>query len=464
MNNRFIYLIIFFFSLTTQNINANALPDFTGIVDKNINAVVIVNAVKSSNPMQNQQFNMPNIPDEFKPFFEKFFEGNPSNPDNNRQTPSFGSGFILSDDGYIMTNNHVISNSNNITITLNDGSVLPAKLIGTDARSDLALLKVSADDLPTVKIGNSKKLKIGEWVLAIGSPFGFDHTVTAGIVSGKKRNLPNESYVPYIQTDVAINPGNSGGPLFNLDGEVVGVNAQIYTRSGGFMGVSFAIPAETLSTVYEQLRESGKVKRGWLGVYIQQMDKELAESFGLDKTQGAVVARILTNSPAEKAGIEQGDVILVFDGKVIKKSQDLPLIVGTTKVNSVVKLELLRGKRKITKFVKIEELPEDDEIVTMSQKQIDNITVSGITVSDIDDSLKRSLNIFGGVKVEKISPEHRMTSKIKLNDVITQINGDPVYNSEDFKKIISKTTKGTFANILIYRDKTPIFIALKISK
>jgi len=254
------------------------------------------------------------------------------------------------------------------------------------------------------------------------------------------------------------------GPLFNLDGEVVGVNAQIYTRSGGFMGVSFAIPAETLSTVYEQLRESGKVKRGWLGVYIQQMDKELAESFGLDKTQGAVVARILTNSPAEKAGIEQGDVILVFDGKVIKKSQDLPLIVGTTKVNSVVKLELLRGKRKITKFVKIEELPEDDEIVTMSQKQIDNITVSGITVSDIDDSLKRSLNIFGGVKVEKISPEHRMTSKIKLNDVITQINGDPVYNSEDFKKIISKTTKGTFANILIYRDKTPIFIALKISK
>ena len=460
-----IYSVLFFFSLTIQNVSADTLPDFTGIVDNNIDAVVIVNAVKSSTTNPNQQFNIPNLPDEFKPFFEKFFENNPNSPDNNiRQTPSFGSGFILSDDGYIMTNNHVISNSNEISITLNDGSVLPAELIGSDERSDLALLKVSAKDLPTVTIGNSQTLKIGEWVLAIGSPFGFDHTVTAGIVSGKKRNLPNESYVPYIQTDVAINPGNSGGPLFNLNGEVVGVNAQIYTRSGGFMGVSFAIPAETLSSVYKQLKESGRVKRGWLGVYIQQMDKELAESFGLDKTQGAVVARILSNSPAEKAGLEQGDVILVFDGKSIKKSKDLPLIVGTTKVDSVVKLELLRGKRKIIKFVKIEELPEDDQIASMSQKQIDNITVSGITVSDLDESMKKSLNVFGGVKVEKISSEQKLSSKIKPNDVITQINGDPVYNSEDFQKIISKIPKGTLANALIYRDKSPIFIALKISK
>ena len=442
--------------------NASTLPDFTNIVDKNIDAVVIVNAVRSTNT--NSNTNVPNIPDEFKPFFERFFENNP-NPNNQfRQTPSFGSGFILSTDGYVMTNNHVIENSSEITVTLNDGSVMPAKLIGTDERSDLALLKVSADDLPTVKIGDSRQLKIGEWVLAIGSPFGFDHTVTAGIVSGKKRNLPNESYVPYIQTDVAINPGNSGGPLFNLDGEVVGVNAQIYTRSGGFMGVSFAIPAETLSSVYDQLRETGKVKRGWLGVYIQQMDKDLAESFGLEKPQGAVVARILSNSPAEKAGIEQGDVILKFDNKTVKKSKDLPLLVGTSVVNSVIKVEILRGKRNISKYVKIEELPEDDKIATLTQKTVEQVTVSGITVVDIDENTKKNLNIFGGVRVEKISSEQSSNSKIMIDDVITQINSKPVYSKNDFKKLVSQLADKSLANVLVYRNNTPLFIALKISK
>ena len=223
-----------------------------------------------------------------------------------------------------MTNNHVISNADEITVTLSDQTELTAKLVGSDKRSDLALLKDEANNLPIVNIGTSEDLKLGEWVLAIGSPFGFDHTVTAGIVSGKKRNLPNESYVPYIQTDVAINPGNSGGPLFNLDGDVVGVNAQIYTRSGGFMGVSFAIPAETLATVYTQLKNDGKVKRGWLGVYIQEVDKDLAASFGLDKPKGAVVAKILDKSPAQKSGIKQGDIILAFNNIDINKYKDLP--------------------------------------------------------------------------------------------------------------------------------------------
>ena len=454
--------LVFYIIIFSSLLNASTLPDFTNIVDENIDAVVIVNAVKSSNINSNS--NTPNIPDEFKPFFERFFENNP-NPNNQfRQTPSFGSGFILSDDGYVMTNNHVIENSTEISITFNDGNIMPAKLIGSDERSDLALLKVSADDLPTVKIGDSQQLKIGEWVLAIGSPFGFDHTVTAGIVSGKKRNLPNESYVPYIQTDVAINPGNSGGPLFNLNGEVVGVNAQIYTRSGGFMGVSFAIPAETLSSVYDQLRENGKVKRGWLGVYIQQMDKDLAESFGLEKPQGAVVARILSNSPAEKAGIEQGDVILKFDNKIVKKSKDLPLLVGTSTVNSVIKVELLRGKRKISKFVKIEELPEDDKIATLTQKTVERVTISGITITDIDDATKKSLNVFGGVRVEKISSEQSSNSKIMIDDVITQVNGKPIYGKKDFEKVLSQLANKSLANVLVYRNNTPLFIALKISK
>tara|TARA_Y100000748_G_C15473688_1_gene479840 strand:+ start:126 stop:1511 length:1386 start_codon:yes stop_codon:yes gene_type:complete len=454
--------LVFYIIIFSSLLNASTLPDFTNIVDENIDAVVIVNAVKSSNINSNS--NTPNIPDEFKPFFERFFENNP-NPNNQfRQTPSFGSGFILSDDGYVMTNNHVIENSTEISITFNDGNIMPAKLIGSDERSDLALLKVSADDLPTVKIGDSQQLKIGEWVLAIGSPFGFDHTVTAGIVSGKKRNLPNESYVPYIQTDVAINPGNSGGPLFNLNGEVVGVNAQIYTRSGGFMGVSFAIPAETLSSVYDQLRENGKVKRGWLGVYIQQMDKDLAESFGLEKPQGAVVARILSNSPAEKAGIEQGDVILKFDNKIVRKSKDLPLLVGTSTVNSVIKVELLRGKRKISKFVKIEELPEDDKIATLTQKTVERVTISGITITDIDDATKKSLNVFGGVRVEKISSEQSSNSKIMIDDVITQVNGKPIYGKKDFEKVLSQLANKSLANVLVYRNNTPLFIALKISK
>lgn len=450
----------------TKIFSADSLPNFTEVVEKNIPSVVIVNAKKNIGQNNNPRPNIPNVPDEFKPFLDKFFNGMPTPPpgSQSRKTPSFGSGFILSADGYIMTNNHVISNADEITIRLSDDTVLDAKLIGQDERSDLALLKVEANNLPKVSIGDSNNLKLGEWVLAIGSPFGFDHTVTAGIVSGKKRNLPNESYVPYIQTDVAINPGNSGGPLFNLQGEVVGVNAQIYTRSGGFMGVSFAIPAETLSNVYRQLKDDGKVKRGWLGVFIQQVDKDLAESFGLDKAKGAVVARILENSPAEKAGLKQGDIILKFDNKEIKKSKDLPLMVGSTNVNETVKIELLRDKRVITKFIKIEELPDDDMIASMKENTIDKTIVSGLTVSDINESMKKNLNIYGGVKVDKISADQLNNSKIKVNDIITHINNKPIYNTNDFKKEINGLSKNTLANLLVYRDNAPLFLAIKISK
>ena len=296
------------FSVFSLSHAEGTLPDFTKIVEKNIPAVVIVNATRTmTQNNKSPRLNMPDVPEEFRQYFDKFFDGNNGQGNRHRQVPSFGSGFILSTDGFIMTNFHVVNNADQITITFSDYTELDAKLIGIDKRSDLALLKVDANDLPVVTIGTSENLKIGEWVLAIGSPFGFDHTVTAGIISGKKRTLPNESYVPYIQTDVAINPGNSGGPLFNLNGEVIGVNAQIYTRSGGFMGVSFAIPSETLSDVYTQLKNGGKVKRGWLGVYIQQVDKDLAKSFGLKKPTGAVVAKIIEDGPAKKSGLKQGD-------------------------------------------------------------------------------------------------------------------------------------------------------------
>ena len=439
-------------------------PNFTEVVEKNIPAVVIVHAKKKILGNNNINQSMPNLPEELKPFLDKFFDGENGNPSEPRKAPSFGSGFILTKDGYIMTNNHVIANSDEITITMSDQTELSAKLVGSDKRSDLALLKVDADDLPTVNIGTSENLKLGEWVLAIGSPFGFDHTVTAGIVSGKKRNLPNESYVPYIQTDVAINPGNSGGPLFNLNGDVVGVNAQIYTRSGGFMGVSFAIPAETLSNVYKQLKKDGKVKRGWLGVYIQEVDKDLAISFGLDKPKGAVVAKILDKSPAQKSGLMQGDVILSFDNKDVKKSKDLPLLVGSTEVNSSVRVKILRNKSIIYKNITIEELPEDTQIASMREKSIDNKTISGLTVSDINETTKKSLNIYGGIKVDEISSEQLNQSKIQVNDIITHINNKPIFNVNDFSKKIQNIKDNTVANLLVYRNSTPVYLAIKISK
>ena len=453
-----------FFVNPTSSYSNPSYPNFTEVVEKNIPAVVIVHAKKKILGNNNINQNMPNLPDELKPFLDKFFDGENGNPSEPRKAPSFGSGFILTKDGYIMTNNHVIANSDEITITMSDQTELSAKLVGSDERSDLALLKVDADDLPTVNIGTSENLKLGEWVLAIGSPFGFDHTVTAGIVSGKKRNLPNESYVPYIQTDVAINPGNSGGPLFNLNGDVVGVNAQIYTRSGGFMGVSFAIPAETLSNVYKQLKKDGKVKRGWLGVYIQEVDKDLAISFGLDKPKGAVVAKILDKSPAQKSGLMQGDVILSFDNKDVKKSKDLPLLVGSTEVNSSVKVKILRNKSIIYKNITIEELPEDTKIASMREKSIDNKTISGLTVSDINETTKKSLNIYGGIKVDEISSEQLNQSKIQVNDIITHINNKPIFNVKDFSKKIQNIKDNTVANLLVYRNSTPVYLAIKISK
>ena len=457
-------IVVTFFVIPGPSYSNPSYPNFTEVVEKNIPAVVIVHAKKKILGNNNINQSIPNLPEELKPFLDKFFDGENGNPSEPRKAPSFGSGFILTKDGYIMTNNHVIANSDEITITMSDQTELSAKLVGSDERSDLALLKVDADDLPTVNIGTSENLKLGEWVLAIGSPFGFDHTVTAGIVSGKKRNLPNESYVPYIQTDVAINPGNSGGPLFNLKGDVVGVNAQIYTRSGGFMGVSFAIPAETLSNVYKQLKKDGKVKRGWLGVYIQEVDKDLAISFGLDKPKGAVVAKILDKSPAQKSGLMQGDIILSFDNKDVNKSKDLPLLVGSTEVNRSVRVEILRNKSIIYKNITIEELPEDNQIASMREKPVDNKTISGLTVSDINENTKKSLNIYGGIKVDEISSEQLNQSKIQVNDIITHINNKPIFNVKDFSKKIQNIKDNSVANLLVYRNSTPVYLAIKISK
>ncbi|WP_445938814.1 trypsin-like peptidase domain-containing protein, partial [Pseudomonas sp.] len=292
-----------------------SLPDFTELVEQASPAVVNISTrqkVPDRAVAGSGQLNAPDL-EGLPPMFREFFERNipqvPRNPGGGRQreAQSLGSGFIISADGYVLTNNHVIADADEIIVRLSDRSELEAKLVGTDPRSDVALLKVEGAGLPTVRLGKSEELKVGEWVLAIGSPFGFDHSVTAGIVSAKGRSLPNESYVPFIQTDVAINPGNSGGPLFNLAGEVVGINSQIFTRSGGFMGLSFAIPMSVAMDVADQLKTEGKVSRGWLGVVIQEVNKDLAESFGLDKPAGALVAQVLEDGPAAKGGLQVGD-------------------------------------------------------------------------------------------------------------------------------------------------------------
>ena len=345
---------------------ARSLPDFTELVERNRAAVVNISTTQrrpaaSGRPSMPRGFEIPDLPEDspFREFFRRFFgEGEIEEFD----AQSLGSGFIISADGFIISNNHVVRNADEIIVRLSDRREYQARVVGTDEPSDVAVLKIDAEGLPVARLGTGYELKVGEWVLAIGSPFGFDHSVTAGIVSAKGRSLPRENYVPFIQTDVAINPGNSGGPLFNLDGEVVGVNSQIFSRTGGFMGLSFAIPIDVAMEVADQLRETGRVSRGWLGVLIQDVTRELAESFSMAKPQGALVAKVLEGSPAKRAGFEVGDILLSFDERSIERSSDLPPIVGRTRVGREVPVEILRGGQSMTLMVITDELPGEEEI------------------------------------------------------------------------------------------------------
>jgi len=364
---------LFILLFVTVELPARGLPDFTGMVEKYSPAVVNI-STKQSRSVRRQlrrDFMIPDLPEDspFNEFFRRFFgeDGGGEPKDKKFNTHSLGSGFIISQDGYVLTNNHVVEEADEIIIRLSDRREFEAQVIGTDRQSDTALLKINAQGLPVVSLGKSSKLKVGEWVLAIGSPFGFDHSVTAGIVSAKGRSLPSENYVPFIQTDVAINPGNSGGPLFNLDGEVVGVNSQIYSRTGGFMGLSFAIPIEVAMNVADQLRDTGRVSRGWLGVLIQDVTRELADSFGMDHPRGALVSRVLPDSPAQAAQLQPGDIILKYNGTKLDNSTELPPLVGQSPVGEMARLTLLRQGKKLKVEVTIGELPEEEGIARKTQ-------------------------------------------------------------------------------------------------
>jgi len=454
--------------VATPSFAARGLPDFTGLVEQNRAMVVNISTsqkrkVVSPRHRLPKGFKIPDLPKDspFNEFFRRFFgEGQIEE----RNTQSLGSGFIISADGYVITNNHVVQYADEIIVRLSDRREFKAKLVGADKRSDIALLKIDATGLPTARLGTNYDLKVGEWVLAIGSPFGFDYSVTAGIVSAKGRSLPSENYVPFIQTDVAINPGNSGGPLFNLNGEVVGVNSQIFSRTGGFMGLSLAIPIDVAVNVVDQLKKNGRVSRGWLGVLIQDVTRELAESFGLDKPHGALVAKVLEDSPAARAGIKVGDVVLAFDGKRVDHSADLPPIVGGTTVGTRVPVEVRRHGRTLTLYVKTAELPGDDKLREAANSRpgsavADNL---GLSVSELSDAQRKELNLAQrGVVVDEVSDGPARDAGIRKGDIILMIGGRKVVGVSQFKQTVDDLPAGKAVSILVQRQGNPIFLALK---
>ena len=450
-----------------------SLPDFTELVEQASPAVVNISTrqkMPERGVAAHGQSNMPDLeglPPMFREFFERSIPQMPQAPGGGRQreAQSLGSGFIISADGYVLTNNHVIADADEIIVRLSDRSELEAKLVGTDPRSDVALLKVEGKGLPTVKLGKSEDLKVGEWVLAIGSPFGFDHSVTAGIVSAKGRSLPNESYVPFIQTDVAINPGNSGGPLFNLAGEVVGINSQIFTRSGGFMGLSFAIPMSVAMDVADQLKAEGKVSRGWLGVVIQEVNKDLAESFGLDKPAGALVAQVLEQGPAAKGGLQVGDVILALNGKPIIMSADLPHLVGALKPGSQVELDVVRdGSRKSLKL-SIGALPEDGETVAGAAPGVERSSNRlGVKVVELTAEQKKNLDLKGGVVISEVQEGPAAMIGLRPGDVITHLNNQAINSAKTFTEVAQALPKNRSVSMRVLRQGRASFITFKLAE
>lgn len=440
------------------------LPDFTQLVERAAPAVVNISTTQT---IKKQTSRIPQeIPEIFRHFFGELPEGLQQGP-SQKHHQSLGSGFIISEDGYILTNNHVVENADEVIVRLSDRRELVAEIIGSDASSDLALLKISAKGLPVVKIGNSDKLKVGEWVLAIGSPFGFDHSVTAGIVSAKGRSLPNETYVPFIQTDVAINPGNSGGPLFNLDGEVIGINSQIYTRSGGFMGLSFAIPMQVALEVADQLKSQGKVNRGWLGVAIQDVSRDLAESFGLEKPQGALVANVDPKGPGAKGGLLAGDIILQVNGQKIHTSADLPPAVGRIRPNEKGKFLIVRNGLRKTLHIAVGERPDAPQI---SGKKSDDATAPvvadklGLTVEIMPAGLKERWFVDNGVQVTEVSPESAAAAAgIRRGDVLVSIAGKSIVSPTQFAKLVKALPTNQSVAARLVRRGNPLFVALKVN-
>lgn len=449
----------------TTSAHAASYPDFTGLVDQLSPSVVSIQAVQKRDDDEQAQARMPQLP----PPWDQIFGAPRGGGRDDRYVPpptAMGSGFVIAQDGYVLTNSHVVHDSDDITVTLTDGKELKAKLVGEDQDTDVALLKIDSDDLQPVKTGKVDELKVGSWVVAVGAPFGFDHTVTAGIVSAKGRRVGlDQQYVPFIQTDVAINPGNSGGPLVNMDGEVVGINSQILSRTGGYMGISFAIPIDLAMEVADQLKKTGKVKRGYLGVTYQDVDYGIAQSFGLKKVQGALVNSVDKTSPAGKAGVEVGDVIMSFNGKPIEHAADLPFLVGRTAPGSKVEMELLRNGKPRTVEVTVGERSADAGNASDQggEGEAGGSAKLGLSVSEIPPRLKERINS-EGVFVADISDGPAARAGIRQGDVIVSIDQKAVTSVEDFKGIVATLKPGRSVPVLVMRGAGRQFMVIQIPK
>jgi len=426
------------------------LPDFAQLVAREGGAVVNIQASRERDEDDNN-----GNEDPFMEFFKRLTPNAPDfSEDDNATSANFGSGFIISPDGYILTNTHVIKGMTNIKVTLNDKRQYPAKLIGQDEKSDVALLKIEAKNLPTVKIGNPDELRSGEWVAAIGAPFGFENSVTSGIVSAKNRTLPDDGYMPFIQTDVAINPGNSGGPLFNLKGQVVGINSQIYSRSGGFMGISFAIPINVAMNVADQLKATGKVERGQLGVVIQEVSYDLAKTFGLDKATGALVAKVLAGSPAERGGLKVGDIIRSVNGSEVRSSSDLPMTISSLKPNQTVKLGVWRKGQMLDVEIK---LGTQNDIAAKSERQSSD---RGDNVDDFQFAaagLTLIVNSNGNIVVSNVKGI-AANAGLRRGDILLEVAGKEVHSQEEFNAAIESAGKNI--PLLVQRGSSNLFMAL----
>ncbi len=473
MFKRLLAPIIFSVLAVTQApVMARELPDFTELAEKHGSEVVNISVTQNvhgdaSSPFQGmpqdemmQEFlrrfgipNMPGMPG----------QGGEQQPDY--KSKSLGSGFIISNDGYILTNAHVVNEADEVIVKLADKREFKAKIIGFDKRTDVALLKIEANGLPKATFGDPNKLKVGEWVAAIGSPFGLENTMTQGIVSAKGRALPQENFVPFIQTDVAINPGNSGGPLYNLDGEVVGINSQIYSRTGGSVGLSFAIPIDVAIDISNQLKTSGKITRGWLGIAIQELTKELAESFGMKNSNGALVAGVEKNGPADKGGLEAGDVIVKFDGKPILTSSDLPRVVGATKPGKVAAVEIIRKGNAKMLNIGVGEMPTEsaDEAQTSKPSAKPEANKLGLTLKELTPAQKKKLNGKNGLLVIE-STGLAAQAGIRRGDVVLGLNNSESQSVEIFNKQINAVQAGKTIAVLVLRGESTLYVPIKMTK
>ncbi len=431
-----------------------ALPDMSGIVARNGQAVV---NIRTSGKVKNP--NVPDVPglDPNDPFYEFFRHFRIPQQRGERQVRGQGSGFIVRDDGLILTNAHVIEGADEVVVRLNDKREFKAKVLGADKATDVAVLRVEARNLPTVKIGSSANIRVGEWVLAIGSPYGFESSASAGIVSAVSRSLPDDNYVPFIQTDVAVNPGNSGGPLFNMAGEVIGINSQIYSRTGGYQGLSFAIPIDVAVSVQEQIVKYGRVQRGRLGVSIQEVNQSLAESFGLSKPAGALVSSVENDSPAAKAGLEPGDVIMSLNGKEIQSSNELPPLVAAIRPGDNAKMQIWRkgGMREIT--VKVGGVKEEKAVSAESKETAQNKL--GLALRALTPEERRQLDGKGGLLVENVSGAAARAG-IRPGDVVLSVNGETVTTVEQLRAQVAKASKRVA--LLIQRRDAKLFVPIDL--